>query len=117
MNNEAKCPGCNKKLRADNTRGACSRCISSGKAVPVEVVVGAPRATTGSVRKQFKTVTAALGFDAEQLLEEFRAAWLARVKRAVGKEIDSDDVDNYALPAKKLGTKLDVVESARAAKT
>ncbi|MFN7131945.1 MAG: hypothetical protein ACK4N5_07675 [Myxococcales bacterium] len=39
METEAKCPGCSKKLRRDNSRGACSKCIASGKVKAIELQV------------------------------------------------------------------------------
>lgn len=92
MSDEKKCPHCNKTLRSNNERGVCKQCFDKGlRGTAAEP--GSPRAKpVASVRKQFKTITAALGFDADELLDGFRSSWLARIKASVSKaHLDDDD--------------------------
>ena len=89
MSDKPKCPGCNKTLRYDNTRGACSKCIASGEATAVKAPPGAPREKAApSVRKQFKSVTAALDIDGDELLEGFCRDWLEKIRGAAKRAND-----------------------------
>ena len=87
-------PGCEKKLRSDNSSGKCaSNCLSS-EAPPAHRAKGAgsrvtivddatpPRAKApkrtenGASLTRFRLVADALGKDADAILEEFAQAWL-----------------------------------------
>lgn len=104
MSEEKKCPYCGKKLRVDNTRGACSVCLSEGKPVPssaaapkatmrvpfgtARVEVAAPKHRGDEVDRalvmaKFRTVAEALGFDPDELLAEAAQAWLEGAGAAV----------------------------------
>lgn len=88
MSDDVKlCPYCGKKLRSDNKRGACSDCLASGRgrdeAPSVDLGDGPPkkRSKASDVVKRFRVVAEALGFDADQLLEEYCAGWLENIKQ------------------------------------
>lgn len=100
-------PGCNKKLRTDNSTGECSsNCHSpeappakraAGAGVKVQVVVPerAPREkrTAGgglSVAERFRMVFAGLGRDPEEMLAGFMEASLAEVEKALA-AADAED--------------------------
>lgn len=95
MSGEAErfCPtdGCGKKLRSNNRKGVCGLC-SNG--VKYHLNGGAPKAprklrvatvdeappATGADLEKFKTVAEALGFDVDELLNEFAAEWLKSLR-------------------------------------
>lgn len=71
------CPQCGKKLRADNTRGACSSCLSKAGASSLSPTKKKAKADT---KKRFRIVAEALGADADALLEEFMSGWLENIR-------------------------------------
>lgn len=101
------CKSCNKKLRRDNAYESCWDCRSSGKAddAMVSASAAAPSEEGGAapaprrakrdrdVRKDFKTVAAALGEDPDALVDDFCSAWLDRVRDAVRRK--RDETDNF----------------------
>lgn len=75
------CPHCGKKLRSNNTRGACSDCL---KKPEHRGESDAPRAPKRSdVMKSFRTVASALGEDPNAILEEAASVWLEKVREAI----------------------------------
>jgi hypothetical protein len=90
-------PGCGKTLRANNSTGACATGCRSPDARPSqregwgkpgwkdEDAPKAPRAVkpAGDALARFRIVAEALGKDADQLLEDFAAAWLAELRGRV----------------------------------
>lgn len=93
MADEKKCPYCKKKLRADNTRGACSECLKDGKPIPngagedelagLSKLAPAKAKSKSDVLKRFRLVADAMGLDPDQMLEEYAAGWLELVKEKV----------------------------------
>ena len=90
MSDDVKlCPHCGKKLRSDNTRGACSDCLARGKGSATAVdQTGEPKKKNGPKKasetmRNFRTVAAALGKDPDAILEEAAHAWLELVRKAV----------------------------------
>lgn len=90
MSDEKTCPYCEKKLRRDNTRGACSDCLNAGKPVPEGAVdeLAEPKRKGGKAKasdtmKSFRVVATALGKDPDAILEEAADAWLQLVRNAV----------------------------------
>ncbi len=66
------CTVCSKPLRNHNKTGFHAAC-KTGEA---------PRVTS-NVRKRFRTVSEALGFDADKLLTQFMEGWLEKVRGSV----------------------------------
>ena len=85
------CTKCGKKLRADNSKGlcgdwtACRKRASGGASSPPAAKAPKPRKSTApaDVVERFKTVANALGYDADELLEEYCEGWLADLKSKV----------------------------------
>jgi predicted RNA-binding Zn-ribbon protein involved in translation (DUF1610 family) len=78
MSDKKTCSVCGKPLRIDNTRGVHAACATGDEP-------RAPRATGGekSIKKSFRLVTEALGFDGDDLVEKFMRGWLDRVRGSV----------------------------------
>lgn len=95
MSDEKKCPYCDKKLRIDNTRGACSACLAEGKPIPaggtappktvrrVEGESDEEETDAAAILAKFRTVAEALGFDPDEVLAEGAQAWLEGAGAAV----------------------------------
>lgn len=90
--------GCTKKLNANNRSGACATgCLSpeapasvraKGKepaAIGTPPQDGAMVASTGALAR-FRTVAEALGFEPDDILEEFAQEWLNGLKAKLTEE-------------------------------
>jgi hypothetical protein len=78
-------PGCDKTLRANNTKGECGSGCLSPDAPPAKRAKGPALKSTSSARSpgavaKFRLVAEGLGLDPEAMLEEFASEWLALLK-------------------------------------
>jgi len=82
---EKTCPHCGKKLRIDNTRGACSACLAAGKSPGASEDDSSRGKTKGrsDVLKRFRIIAHALGKDPDAILEEAAQAWLDTIAKAI----------------------------------
>lgn len=79
-----ECTKCGKKLRSNNTRGVCS----GGCKAVVSAIGAAPEESAEVYRSKrrkdlagkFRAVTVALGYDPDELLEEYQQGWLDRIR-------------------------------------
>lgn len=76
-------PGCNKKLRSNNTTGVCATNCQSNDAPAGTRAVGDSSGGRSDVMRRFKVVATALGKDPNAILEDAAATWLDAVKKAV----------------------------------
>lgn len=85
------CPHCGKKLRSDNTRGACSACLARGKKADGEPAPKRRSSTAaadtaqaaGTAVERFRQVASGLGLDPDTQLEAFAQAWLDELRAKV----------------------------------
>jgi len=75
-------PGCDKKLRRNNTTGMCGSGCRSSEAPKSHRVASSPSTkpvrAAGALQK-LRTVAEALGKDPDAILEEFASEWLAHL--------------------------------------
>lgn len=99
MADEKKCPYCKKKLRTDNSRGACSECLAKGRPIPngegeVDELAGlklapAKSKTRSDTIKRFRIVAEAMGKDPDKMLEEYAEGWLELLKQKVEEDANA----------------------------
>lgn len=88
--NGPPCSVCGKPIRTGNTRGAHSACLagSAPKSALAAVDGEAPPKTlkqrrSKDTKKRFRVLTEALGFNADELLEDFMGGWIDRIRARV----------------------------------
>lgn len=79
---EKLCPHCGKKLRSDNRRGACTKCLAKGRS-PAVTVVAEPDGPAAKTVERFRMAAEGLGMDPDEILEEFCSDWLAKARKGV----------------------------------
>ena len=96
MSEEKKCPHCGKKLRRDNTRGACSACLASPGHRPAQAKEPKERdpkeageLDADAVMTKFRAVTKALNLDADTILAEAAQGWLDGLRGILDGESES----------------------------
>ncbi len=81
--------GCGKKLHGNNKGDACRGCITGERTAPKPAkaarTVVAPR-REGDGLERFKVVATALGYEPDELMASFAAAWLEQLREKVGAE-------------------------------
>lgn len=89
------CSVCHQPLRADNASGVHTRCKGKEAASPKKAVRAKAPTLKASEETDltFDTLAEALGFDAESLISEFKAAWVEKARSSARAALVGDVVE------------------------
>lgn len=96
-------PNCGTKLRRQNQSGLCTKCRTGGGSAKAKAARAKPtrrRAVDRDVREKFEALTSALGFNGEQLVDDFCQGWIDSLK-AKAQSLLGDDTDGYRTPMER----------------
>jgi hypothetical protein len=101
-----QCAKCGKNLRPANRHDTCSVCRGVSVAGAANGngggMANSSSSARGDVRKNFRTLTAALGLNGEAMLDRFCAAWIENLKERA-RASSSDDSDDFRTPMERTG--------------
>jgi hypothetical protein len=87
---ERLCTGCHKPLRASSVGDKCFKCRMKSGELPPETSNSGGRPPSTNVRKQFRVLATAMGFNPEGLIDRFCKGWIENLREKAGAPVEED---------------------------